>query len=87
MGIFDGIYFGCDLDGTLLGKKTNDVSESDIKAIEYFKENGGRFGFCTGRLPSEVRVYDAKLHTNAPSVCCNGSLIYDLRDGSSTITV
>ena len=46
MGKFDGILICTDLDGTLL-KNDKSVSEENLRAIEYFKREGGRFTFVT----------------------------------------
>ena len=55
---FDGILLISDLDGTLL-KGDKSISEENIKAIEYFKSNGGIFTFITGRVPvAAVPVYE-----------------------------
>ena len=50
MGIFDGILICTDLDGTLLANDKS-ISDENLRAIEYFKENGGYFTFVTGRTP------------------------------------
>lgn len=81
MGKFDGIYMLSDMDGTLLDTNTHDISEENISAIKYFMSEGGRFGFATGRLVSELRRFDDLIGTNAPSVACNGSKVYDFRTG------
>ena len=73
---FKGILLISDLDGTLLrGDKS--ISQENIKAIEYFKSNGGIFTFITGRVPAAaVPVYEI-VKANAPCGCMNGGGIYD----------
>ncbi len=85
MGIFDGIYFVSDLDGTLLDNKDYKISAENIATIKYFMSEGGRFGFATGRIISELKEFDDVLGTNAPSVTCNGSMVYDFSSKKSTI--
>ncbi|MBQ3226919.1 MAG: HAD hydrolase family protein, partial [Clostridia bacterium] len=53
MGKFDGVLICTDLDGTLL-KKDKTISEENLKAIEYFKREGGFFTIVTGRMPFYV---------------------------------
>lgn len=73
---FEGILFCTDLDGTLFTKDKT-VSKENLDAIEYFKSQGGRFTFITGRIPATSKeVYDI-IKPNAPYGCFNGSGIYD----------
>lgn len=73
---FESILFTTDLDGTLL-RNDKSISEENIKAIEYFKEEGGLFTFVTGRVPvGALKIYDA-VKPNAPCGCLNGGGIYD----------
>lgn len=76
MGKFDGILLCTDLDATLLNDE-NRVSEENIKAIEYFKAEGGMFTFVTGRVPSGARLMLEYVKPNAPVVTFNGAGIYD----------
>ena len=50
MNKFEGIMICTDLDGTLLSDK-HTISPENLDAIEYFKANGGKFTFITGRVP------------------------------------
>lgn len=78
MGKFDGILLCTDLDGTLL-KKDHTVSAQNIAAIEYFKREGGRFTFMTGRMPFySSDAYEA-VKPNAPFGCVNGGGLFDHR--------
>ena len=73
---FSNILICTDLDGTLLDDEKR-ISDENIKAIEYFKENGGYFTFVTGRMPFFVKnIYD-KIRPNAPFGCINGGGLYD----------
>lgn len=76
MGKFDKILICTDLDGTLL-KKDKTISDENIKAIEYFKSEGGYFTFVTGRTISTVDEMYKKVRPNAPIGCLNGGGVYD----------
>lgn len=78
MGKFDGILLCTDLDDTLL---THDkrVSEKNVKAINYFMENGGLYTFATGRVPHGANLIREFIEPNAPMVCVNGAGIYDFK--------
>lgn len=73
---FDGILICTDLDGTLL-KNDCTISRENIEAIEYFKENGGRFTFVTGRMPYYAFEMYKTVNPNAPIGCINGGGVYD----------
>lgn len=80
MGKFDGILICTDLDGTLL-RNDNTISEENLKAIEFFKLEGGTFTFITGRMPFFVsNMYNA-VKPNAPFGCVNGGGLYDYQKG------
>lgn len=76
MGKFDGILICTDLDGTLL-RKDKTVSKENLDAIEYFKANGGRFTFVTGRMYFYSRDTYTVVKPNAPIGCNNGGGVYD----------
>lgn len=76
MGKFSGILLCTDLDDTLLTTDKR-VSDENKEAIEYFKKEGGAFAFATGRVPLGAKPIIEQVMPNAPSVCFNGSVIYD----------
>lgn len=76
MGKFDGILLCSDLDGTLL-KNDKSISKENIEAIEYFKKEGGRFTFITGRIPIFVKDICKTVNPNLPFGCINGGGLYD----------
>ena len=76
MGKFDGVLICTDLDGTLL-KKDKTISEENLKAIEYFKREGGFFTIVTGRMPFYVTYIADTVRPNAPFGCINGGGLYD----------
>ena len=73
---FEGILICTDLDGTLV-RSDGTVSESDLKAIEYFKSEGGLFTFITARMLCHTAEVRAMIHANAPLGCLNGGALYD----------
>ena len=76
---FEGILICTDLDGTLL-RKDKSVSEENLRAIEYFKSEGGIFTFITGRVPYTSFAICEVIHPNAPFGCINGGALYDYDD-------
>ena len=79
MGKFDGILLCTDLDDTLL-QSDKSVSEENLRAIEYFKSEGGLFTFVTGRVPLGAKPVLRQVAPNAPAVCFNGGVIYDFEE-------
>ncbi len=73
---FDGILFVTDLDGTLL-KNDKSISKENLEAIDYFRSQGGKFTFITGRVPSAARHIYEILKTDIPAGCINGGGVFD----------
>ncbi|MBR4949886.1 MAG: HAD family phosphatase, partial [Clostridia bacterium] len=73
---FEGILFCTDLDGTLYTKDKK-VSKENLEAIEYFKKEGGKFTFITGRVHQTSEEIFNTIKPNAPYGCLNGGGIYD----------
>ncbi len=73
---YNGKLILTDMDATLL---TDDkrISEKNLKAIEYFIENGGFFSIASGRAVEAAREFFPPLKINAPAVLYNGAMIYD----------
>lgn len=76
MGKFDGILICTDLDGTVL-RNNKTISDENLKAIEYFKQEGGYFTFITGRMPFFVSYALDSINPNVPFGCVNGAGLYD----------
>ncbi|MBQ4109599.1 MAG: HAD-IIB family hydrolase [Clostridia bacterium] len=74
MGKFDGILLASDFDGTLVWQ-SHTPSEENIKAINYFIENGGLFTVSTGRTYEFIKKLN--LPINAPLITINGTCIND----------
>ena len=75
---FENIVIVTDLDGTFLDDNADPV-ERNLRAVEYFKANGGYFTVATGRATDHARgavPYIDKL-VNCPAVTCNGACLYD----------
>ena len=75
MGKFDGILIATDWDGTLFNGK--EIPETNLRAIKYFKDNGGRFTICSGRPPKYVRDMSDVCKPNTYVACLNGAIVYD----------
>lgn len=78
MGKFDGVAILTDLDGTFLNRRGK-VVERNVKALEYFKSEGGLFSLSTGRMHYGLGklVQGVDKLVNAPAVLCNGTYLYD----------
>ena len=85
---FDGLIIVSDMDGTFLGAGARVIPEN-IEAIEYFKENGGRFTFATGRTHHNIRksLGDPSRVANAPAITVNGACVYDFGRAESVLDV
>ena len=75
-GKFEGVLICTDLDGTLL-KNDKTISDENISAIEFFKQEGGIFTFITGRMPFYISDIYNRIKPNAPFGCINGGGLYD----------
>lgn len=75
---FKGYLLVTDMDGTLLDSKGR-LSEENIKAIEYFVNNGGIFTIATGRMLPSAQRFINKIKINAPIILYNGSKVYDYK--------
>ena len=83
---FEGILICTDLDGTLLrGDKS--ISRENKEAIEYFKAEGGKFTFVTGRMPYFSQKARDMVCPNAPIGCGNGGGLYDFETGEYVYSV
>ena len=79
MGKFDGVLIASDLDGTLYNREKK-VSEETLKAIAYFRSEGGLFTISTGRPLAAFRLLLPSLPPLGPVLTSNGALIYDLEE-------
>lgn len=80
--IFRNVLILSDFDGTFAGRDGR-IVERNIRAIESFKAEGGRFTFSTGRLPSVLskKYPDFRKLANAPLIMANGAILYEPASG------
>lgn len=77
---FENILIISDIDGTLVDE-TWKISKENIRAAQYFMDNGGTFTYATGRQAPVAADIVKQLMPNAPVICYNGAAIYDYRTG------
>lgn len=84
MNKFENIYLASDIDGTFLWD-CGYVNPRNISAVKYFTENGGHFAFSTGRnrFDTERVLPFWREICNMPCIFCNGSMLYDPRNGET----
>ncbi len=76
MGKFDGLLICCDIDGTLINDDLK-IPENNLRAIEYFRSEGGLFTIATGRTIFGAALYFDEINPDTPLICQNGGAIYD----------
>ena len=78
MGEFGDMLLVSDVDGTFLSH-ADGILEKNVRAVEKFKELGGKFAFATGRDLSALLevIPDAAGIANAPVIVANGAQLYD----------
>lgn len=87
MADFSHILLASDLDGTFFGHHAT-LLERNLKAVAYFKANGGHFTAATGRVIPNIRrvIPDCAALFNAPAISSNGAYIYDFSTESALHT-
>ena len=73
---FDGLLLVSDFDDTVY-TATHYIPERNLKAIEYFRSEGGKFTIATGRAHRTFAPYRHLLPLDGPVVLSNGSALYD----------
>ena len=81
MGKFDGFLLCSDFDDTLYDDELELVPERNLRALERFEAEGGRFTVVTGRAHRTFAPYAHLAPLNAPAVLSNGSALYDFQRG------
>lgn len=76
MGKFDGLLLVSDFDDTLYDSHHR-VPERNLRALDYFRSQGGRFTVATGRAHRTFAPYRHLVPLDAPVVLSNGSALYD----------
>ena len=77
--IFEGYLLVSDMDGTLLNSEKK-VSDKNLRAIEYFVKEGGKFTVATGRMVQSVELFINQLKLELPTILHNGAKIYDYKN-------
>ncbi|MBQ9980632.1 MAG: HAD-IIB family hydrolase [Oscillospiraceae bacterium] len=80
MGKFTGVLLASDFDDTFVGRRTESVSPENLKALEYFKSQGGTFTIATGRSYTTFLPQLYRCPVNAPVVLSNGAMGYDFAE-------
>lgn len=75
---FENKVICCDVDGTLVDDDFF-IPEENLKAIEYFRSEGGIFTIATGRTIQGLKRYKEFLNLTHPFVCQNGGALYDYK--------
>ncbi|MBR7142357.1 MAG: HAD hydrolase family protein [Clostridia bacterium] len=75
-GKFDNIIIVSDLDGTFFNSQSV-PAPANLEALAYFKANGGRFTFATGRGETAVHKKPLGGVANIPVILANGAVIAD----------
>lgn len=73
---FENLMICTDLDGTLLNDR-REISQENLAAIDYFKNQGGYFTFVTGRQAIILKDIYTAVQPNAPVGCFNGAGVLD----------
>ena len=77
---FRNILLFSDMDGTLVSSDGK-ISEENIRAVNYFMSEGGRFAVATGRGVWNMGDFFKSIKPNMPVICLNGSEIYNPENG------
>ena len=76
MGKYSGVLLCSDFDGTLFDGKV--IPEENLKAIKYFRENGGLFSVVSGRNHEFLIPFFEGYSFGVPVVNLNGAVFYDM---------
>ena len=80
MGKFDGLLLVSDFDDTLYDHHHR-IPPRNLQAIDYFRQQGGRFTVATGRAHRTFAPYVHLAPIDGPVVLSNGSALYDFGQG------
>ncbi|MBQ9941297.1 MAG: HAD-IIB family hydrolase [Clostridia bacterium] len=85
MGKFDNIIVVSDLDGTFFDDDSR-PAKNNLDAVKYFTQNGGLFGFSSGRNAGILKeiIPEAVMLNNIPSILSNGAYLYDFKTDTRT---
>lgn len=77
--IFEGYLLVSDMDGTLIDSHKK-ISKNNRKAIEYFRERGGKFTIASGRMVASAEESIKDLDIDVPAILHNGAMVYDYKN-------
>lgn len=80
--IFNNCVLFSDVDGTL-STYDRTIPKTNIDAINYFVNNGGKFALATGRAVNSTKKILKGLAVNTPCIIYNGGEIYDFAKDQS----
>ncbi len=78
--MFSDVLLTVDYDRTLTDPNS-EIPQRNLRAIEYFMENGGTFTVNTGRCVPACACFQDKVPMNAPILAYNGAAWYDPKTG------
>ena len=78
MGKFDGVLLATDFDDTYF-PDSSVLPPENLRAVEYFKSQGGIFTVATGRAHRTFAPFLELAPANAPVVLSNGAQLYDFQ--------
>lgn len=77
--MYQGKVLLSDLDGTLLNSNRA-ISTENMEAIQYFVDNGGKFGVATGRDVENALNLLTEVPINFYCIFSNGSVLYNRKE-------
>lgn len=80
MGKFDGVLLATDFDDTYF-PESGALPPENLKAVEYFKSEGGTFTIATGRAHTTFAPKLLFAPVNAPVILSNGAQLFDFATG------
>lgn len=79
MGLFSSCLLVSDFDRTMTDRQGR-IPQANLDAISDFISQGGAFTIATGRTLSTARCRLRDIPMNAPLLCFNGAVCYDLQN-------
>ena len=73
-----------DFDGTL-SRTDETIAEETLAAIEEYKNSGGHFALCTGRMLVSILPIARKLGLSGLVACFQGSVVADIESGNLVV--
>jgi Cof subfamily protein (haloacid dehalogenase superfamily) len=73
-----------DFDGTL-SRSDETIAEETLAAIQVYKNNGGHFALCTGRMLVSILPIARRLGLSGLVACFQGSVVADIKSGNLVV--